>query len=137
MWDKVKSWMGGKWVLLLLGVVGAILLAFGGAAQTTSQTESGESGLYEAYCIQEEARLARICSAVAGVGRVEVGITFEGEFAVKYSSGKQVGETVPIVSGVVVVCEGGASDSVRSELTKLISALYNLPSNHIHIAPMR
>lgn len=136
MWDKIKGWMSGKWILLLLGLVGVVLLAFGGSAQTSNKAESTESGLYEAYCAQEEARLSRLCSAVEGVGRVEVGIAFTGELSVKYSSGKQVSESVPLVSGVVVVCDGGASDGVRNELTKLIAALYNLPSNHIYIAPM-
>jgi hypothetical protein len=136
MWDKMKGWMKGKGLLLLLGLLGVILLAFSGSAQTPQTVDTAESGLYEAYAAREEARLARLCGAVEGVGRVQVGIAFGGEASVKYASGKQVSETPPDIVGVVVICDGGGSDVVRAELSRLISALYNLPSNHIHISPM-
>ena len=128
-WRQLASLLG--WLL------GVGLLVFSGfAEEKTPATQGEEARLMEAYSATEEARLARLCQGVAGVGRVEVGIYFSGEVTVKYASGKQVSEVSPEVVGVVVVCDGGNNDLVKRELTALIAALYDLPSNHIHISPM-
>jgi stage III sporulation protein AG len=48
----------------------------------------------------------------------------------------EITEYLPEISGIVVVCQGGDSATVKSEITELISALTGLPGNRIHVSRM-
>jgi hypothetical protein len=70
----------------------------------------------------EEARLSAVVAEVYGVGRCELMINYTDD-----------GE----VFGVIVLCEGAESVSVRERLTDLLSSLYGIGANRISILKIR
>ncbi len=43
----------------------------------------------------------------------------------------RIGEMMPLVRGVLVVCEGGDDEQVRKRITEAVSAALNISSSHI------
>ena len=99
-----------------------------------------------------EEKVKNLCSTVDGVGSVSVIVTLEGgfssEYAVEYKDGNEeyviigggssqnglfLTRNTPKIAGVGVVCHGGMNPSVQRELTALLSAALDLPSNRIYI----
>ena len=64
-----------------------------------------------------EERLEALVGQVEGVGECEVMISYDGERAV----------------GVIILCEGAESASVRARLCDLVSSLYGIGANRISI----
>lgn len=94
-------------LLLLLLLCGAALIVFGGRyVDGDGESESLDD------------RVAELCSQIEGVGdcRVMLTITDAGE-----------------VVSAAVLCEGGASVSVRASVTELISELFGIGSNRISV----
>ncbi len=144
--------------LLLLGgaLIGVGLLLFGGGIggnekEATLAAESQESldaiGDYQ-RALEEEIRA--LCQKVSGVDQVTVAVTLEGGFETVYATEGENGKyvivgsgsaasplvlmhTTPKITGVGVVCRGGSSPTVQRELTSLLSAAYDLPTNRIYV----
>lgn len=70
----------------------------------------------------EEGRLSEIVSKVSGVGRCEV--------MINYDDGGEV-------FGVIILCEGAESVTVRERLSDLLSSLYGIGQNRISILKIR
>ena len=68
--------------------------------------------------LDEEDRLAEMCSMIDGVGECRVMITYEDESR---------------VSAVLILCSGAESVVVRSNLTEAVCALYGIGSNRVEI----
>ena len=109
-WDKVKERLhkDGWLFLALAGAVAACLLL--GAAENVP---SGYSS--------EEVRLARVLSAMAGAGRVEV--------AVFYESSEEKG----CPTGAVVVAQGAGDVDVRIRLTRAVATLTGLDAAKVEV----
>ena len=114
--------------VLLLGVA---LLLF--ASSGEKQEDFGEQSDLEAYGAAMEARLEALCSQVEGVGRAEVMLTFARGAQAEYHGSTQIGTLPPEILGVTVLCTGGASDAVRSELTGMLSALLGIGTSRISV----
>lgn len=80
---------------------------------------SGEKSEEE---IDEETRLSSVVAEVSGVGRCEVMINYNED-----------GE----VFGVIILCEGAESVTVRERLSDLLSSLYGIGANRISILKIR
>ena len=110
----------------------------------------------EEYRAALERRVAEVCARVDGVGTVYAVVTLESGFEYVYAtdekstasggsyqyiligSGKDerpiyLTERMPAILGIGVVCEGGMSDTVRRELTGLLSAAFGVTTNKIYI----
>lgn len=122
--------------LFLLLFLGAILLFLGtyggGCARERGEAVEDNNGV-----AAMESELEDILSRVRGVGDVRVAITLACEGEYTYSGSHMTSSTPPRVLGVAVVCDGGRSDSVRAEVTALVSSLYSIGANRIHVSPMR
>ena len=92
-------------LLILLVVVGALLLIL---SNNTKEKSSASS---------EEERIASVISGIDGAGRTEVVIN------------KEEGEIV----SCAVICEGGDSERVVSEVKAFISSLYGIGYNRISV----
>ena len=145
-------------VIAILGAALGILfllwgsLGFGekGEAQMSSAEE------IEAYSAYLEEQAVRLCESVRGVSNVTVALTLEGSFEQIYAADKSstsVGNTLeyvklrsgssaqlcavsvmaPKVSGIGVTCRGGKNETVRAELTSLLSAAFGVGTNKIYI----
>ena len=78
-----------------------------------------------------EESISAILSEMEGVGECRVLISYETEGASWGSAGREV------VSGIVVVCEGGSSDAVKRRLTEALSSLYGIGTNRIKVEKLR
>ena len=110
---------------------GVALLLF--ASSGEKQEDFGEQSDLEAYGAAMEARLEAFCSQVEGVGRAEVMLTFARGAQAEYHGSTQIGTLPPEILGVTVLCTGGASDAVRSELTGMLSALLGIGTSRISV----
>ena len=45
-----------------------------------------------------------------------------------------LGYSPPEILGVAIVCDGGSSEGVKSEIISMVSALLHLPTNKIYVA---
>lgn len=130
--------------------------------QGTSDTgeASTDTDPLTAYTALTEQKIAALCGSVRGVDEVTVVVTLEGDFTYIYATDSETSErdgvveqeskyvtvgsgaseqTVlltrqyPRVSGIGIVCKGGADPTVRREILSLLSAAYGIPTNQIYI----
>ena len=83
-----------------------------------------------------EGELVDMCEQVSGVGKCKVMITFERGAENVYKGSQLTESSPPKVLGVSVICTGGASESVKAELTGMICALFSIGANRVAILPM-
>lgn len=147
----------GLWILLL-AILGVGLLLIGGrmsaveapAQEVPYSPMEDELVLYREHL---ETRIGELCESVAGVGNVRVAVTLSGSYEAVYAteikdgneeyvilgsgssaSALLLSKETPSVIGVGIVCSSGADSRVKSELTALISAAFDVPSNRIYIS---
>ena len=104
LWEKCRR---DLWLFVALGVAAALclLLGFSGSAVSLQS--------------DQEARLARVLSAMEGAGRVEVAVFYGAEDAAP--------------CGAVVVAEGADSVAVRLQLTRAVCTLLGLEAEQVDI----
>jgi stage III sporulation protein AG len=128
-------------------------------AQTETEIEIGQTGqigqetLAELYTYQNELeqRLSALISQLDGAGETTVMVTLESGEETIYALDTQSGQTqsqqthvlledgtalaqtvyLPQVQGVAVLCDGGGDIYVAARITEMLSALLDLPTNHI------
>lgn len=148
-----------------LGIVGMLLILFSGGnndenTKSKSEAEPSANTYRTDYRSSTENELESILSAIDGVGKAEVMITLSSSEEYKYAVSRSTGsgreeneyviikngsseealvETVktPSITGVVVVCEGGASDRVREDVYRAVTAALNVPSNRVYVTEMK
>lgn len=148
---------------VIIGIVGMLLVLLSELPLFSSDApkETEESASY--YNSSIEADTEKLISKIKGVGKVSVMLTYESSQETvwakdsdgrKQQDGKEDfnekhiivdardGETglavkvvYPRVRGVAVVCTGGDDPTVKSEIKALLSALFDIGSNRISIAP--
>jgi stage III sporulation protein AG len=124
-------------------------------------TSGGEPGTaYEVsvdtYRQALEDRMAAICAQVSGAGEVRVIVSLQGGFEYVYAYDEKVStagtsrvyvtvgsgssqrlvfltEKAPAITGIGVVCTGGADPTVRQEITSLLSAAFGIGTNRIYV----
>ena len=131
-----KLFIEKRRIVLIFSVfmLALILIAF---SYLQSNEDKGErdtaDGSLAEYKAELESELSEICSSVSGVGKCKVTVSFSRGEENSYKGSQLVASSPPKVLGVVVVCRGGDSDRVRSELTSLICALFDVPANRVAI----
>jgi len=160
--EKGISKHAGKIILLALGGVLCLYFAFGGGEKSVAEEYTDDFA--KDYADTLERKLSEALSRVKGAGECYVTVMLSDggrdEYAVEEKSAvmgesssqsetsypltkDENGESPlkitrypPTLSGIAVVCKGGDSLSVKTELTELISSLTGLPSSRIHISPL-
>lgn len=99
------------------------------------------------------AQLEEIVSEIEGVGKVKIMLTVLGTSTVDYQAdiergGEQeksktviignkealvIGRQNPRIEGVLVVCEGGGSISVREKVINAVSTVLNISANKVYV----
>ncbi len=158
---------GKRTILAILGIIFILLVFFMTADENSekkdqnlniSDTAITAEGEYELLL---ENRLEELISSVEGAGECKVMVTLsKGEYKIfakdsyederenKYeyvivneSSGKDSGLVVNVVSpeikGVAVVCEGGDSSVVHSEIVDMLCSVLSLKSTQISVSKMK
>lgn len=73
--------------------------------------------------VDEEERLAEICSGIAGVGECKVILYYTPDS----------GRDEPRIESVIVVCDGADSADVRLRLTEMLSSFFGIGTNRIKV----
>ena len=152
-----------KMLPVIIGaVVGVLLLIYGGTLSGSSAEEnntkvSAEISSFDEVKYEQELvrKIEDVCSRVKGAGKVSVAVTLDGSYRAIYAQNSSDGNNVkreyllvgsgssesalllgyapPEILGVGIVCTGGASDTVRAEITALVAALLDVPTNKIYV----
>ena len=149
--------------LVVLLLLGALLFFAGGLGLfeddgEDSATEEVDNGKYESFYAYKqllEGEVKAICESVSGVKNVRVVVFFDGVGESVYAQNTQgggsnkseyviigsgssshalyLGEALPEISGIGVVCSTGGSDSAKNELCALLAATYGLSMTRIYV----
>ena len=103
-------------------ILSALMPAEGGGSEQSSLSE---------YKAAAERELEDFCREIEGVGRCRVMITFSAGESYEYRGGEVISSAPPRVLGVTVVCSGGDRASVKSAVTDMASALFDIGKNRI------
>jgi hypothetical protein len=129
----------------------------GDLSEVDEQERGKLAGFFE-YKDYLEKEIEGLCSSVSGVGGAKA-VVFFGEAGeilyaqnVQYSSQSSekseyviigsgsgahalyIGESLPTLSGIGVICDTGDSEGKRNELLRLLSSAYGLPMTRIHVS---
>ena len=116
----------------VLIAVGIILIFISSSFGNQKAEKTSEITLDE-YKERLEEDIASICSDVSGVGKCRVFITLERGAQNSYKGTSVIETKPPKVLGVTVVCRGADSDLVQSELTNMLTALFDIGANRVAI----
>ena len=107
----------------------AMLLILLGAAMILLGSLSGKEGDKERDEVEQS--LEEMCSSLSGVGSCRVMVTY------KVTEGRYGSQGTKTVESVAVICKGADKAGVRKELTDMLTALYGIGANRIHISKMK
>lgn len=151
-------------IIIFIGLMGVMLLTVSELIPEKEveeeSTETAQSADYYDYADEIEKKLEKIISSIYGAGKTKVMVTLDCSDESVYATEEKINEssrenkvvivenqdgeggvllkiTQPRVRGVAVVCEGGASPSVRQSITKTITAVLDISSARISIATMK
>ena len=151
----------GSFKVVLIGfALGLILLVLGSLffddnGKTEESNVSRSSVTLQAYKQELTLEIESLCLGVDRVKSVKAVVFFDGEGVSVYAqniqdgntykseyviigSGSQshalyLGESLPKLSGVGVVCDTGDDSRVRNEISLLISSVYGLPLTRVYV----
>jgi stage III sporulation protein AG len=120
-------------VTALLILLGLILILSSSFSEDAKNENRNETITLDEYKERLEEEIRELCSSVDGVGKCRVTVTFERGEQNVYKGSSVIETKPPRVQGISVVCRGGDSDSVRIQLTELLTALFDIGSNRVAI----
>lgn len=151
-------------LIIVIGLLGMIMVSVSELMPDNNETINEKDSVYSYETDSEKSELEQIIGKINGVGKVSVMLTYEGTSENIYANnvseqkndnenrreeehiildkgnteeGLLIKSVFPRVTGIAVVCEGGGRASVKNEITLMLKALYNLPSNNISISEMK
>ena len=137
-------------------VVGSLGIFDGGDEEESVEEEGGYTDYLE-YKEMLEEEIGQLCLSISGVDNVRAIVFFDGIGGSLYAQNTQsgsagnkseyviigsgsgshalyLGESLPTLSGIGVVCRTGGNEEKRSELAILLSSAYGIPLNRIYVA---
>ena len=159
--DHMKK-KGSLKIVVIGFILGLALLLVGSFALKDDKSDGGGgdegqlSGIsFDEYKTQLTREIEEICLGVDGVESVKVAVYFDGvggsiyaqnsysgnteknEYVIIGSGSDShalyLGESLPSLSGIGVVCDTGGRLTVRNELSLLLSSLYGLSMTRVYI----
>ena len=152
----------GSFKIVAIGfVLGIVLLVLGSVFfKDGEQTEEGEvntsSFNFQIYKQELTDEIEKLCLGVENVREVKAVVYFDGVGGSMYAQNVQdgntykseyviigsgssshalyIGESLPELSGVGVVCDTGDDSRARNEISLLISSIYGLPLTRVYVA---
>lgn len=152
--EKLKNSRRGTNLVVGLAVLGMLLILLSELWPQPKKAETpaaSGSEYFAEYQTQLEQRLSTLIRQMEGAGQTVVMVTLENGEETIYALDTQSGQTqsqqthvlledgtalsqtvyLPQVRGVAVVCDGGGDIRVAAQITELVSALLDLPTNRI------
>ena len=151
-------------IIFIVFVVGVALLIVGSFAFNEKKSESGGSDVgavpsYSSFLEYKDAvkrEIEETCLCVKGVKSAHAVVFFDGVGESKYAQNTQsgnsekneyviigsgsnshalyLGESLPPLSGIGVVCDTGGSDAIKNEIAALLAAAYGLPLTRVYVS---
>lgn len=120
---------GSKYFIFILAglLILVMCIPTGTSAEKLQQEEAVVS------YVEVEDRLAKVLSAMEGVGKVQVMITTEGDTSSVFGT-QTDGQKV---CGVVVVAEGAGNATINARISDVVKALFPIDVHKISIVKMR
>ncbi len=119
------------WVIGLLSL-GIILILISAGGSETGKVSNSSVSLSE-YKEELEREIADLCADVEGVGRCRVFITFERGEQSSYKGSALIETRPPRILGITVVCRGADYDSVRRDITDMLTAVFDIGANRVAV----
>ena len=123
--------------VILFAALSGLLKGNGGKSENASAGAAAVD--LEEYEHGLEERLTDILSHIGGVGEASVMVTLDTSERTEYGKNADmlVSVTAPKVRGVIVVCDGGDSVTVREKVVDAVSGVFGISSLHISVAGSR
>lgn len=151
-------------IIIIGFVVGVALLIVGSFAFNEKRSEGGESDAAEKpsyssfleYKDTVKREIEETCLCVKGVKSAHAVVFFDGVGESVYAQNTQsgnsekneyviigsgsnshalyLGESLPPLSGIGIVCDTGGSDAVKNEIAALLAAAYGLPLTRVYVS---
>lgn len=121
-------------IILIAGAALILLIAFGGLTGG-SRTDTAENADFTRYELELEKRLCSILSEIEGVGNVRVMVTLDMSEQTEYGKNADmlISVTAPKVRGVIVVCDGGDSVTVKEKVVNAVSGVFGVNTLRISV----
>ena len=150
-------------VVVIGFALGIALLVVGSFSFMGNGESSGSGGeiapTYSSFAEYKESvrrEIEEACMRVGGVNSVHAVVFFDGAGESIYAQNTQsgnnekneyviigsgsgahalyLGESLPAISGIGVVCDTGGSEAIKNEIAALISATYGLPLTRVYVS---
>ena len=136
--ELIKSEKGIKLIFaagLILILVIAFSGVFSGSRSKTAVTQRTAAEEFSEYESGLEKRLTEILSEIEGVGSVKVMVTLDTTEQTEYGKNADmlISVTAPKVRGVIVVCDGGDSITVKEKVIDAVSGVFGINTLHISV----
>lgn len=163
--DKLMTFFRKNAVPLVAGCIALAVLLIAGTSLNSDESAAEPQQLNISYDEREyvkrqEQKLKELLSDIDGVGECEVMIVTDSGYEYVYAEDRTSSDgsssssykildssdgdsalllklSVPKVTGVAVVCQGGESASVKEQITELVGKTFNLSGSSISVAKMR
>ena len=150
---KKKGYISFLYIIFIIGIV---ILLFANSIQEKKEDKPPEKEIASSGGLIDEEKLCSVLSKIKGVGDVNVMITYENSGTDNFlsdvtnekserseknvkkvvsSSGEPViyERKTPKVKGVVVVCDGAASESVKADVCRAVCALTGVYEHRVGV----
>ena len=105
----------------LIAVLGIALILASSHAER-EETEKEEKITLDSYKKTLEGEIESLCSAVEGVGKCKVVISFERGEQTVYKGSSVIEIKPPEIKGVIIACRGADNDEVRLQLVDMMTS---------------
>lgn len=123
-------------IIYIIGLLG-IALIFISSFFGTDGDDSFHSGDISEYRSAEETRIEKMVESIEGVGDARVMITMENSAEQVYLDKSVVKEIEPTVRGVMIVCKGADSPSIKETVLESVTKALNISSDKVCIAKLK
>ncbi len=140
--DKISSFVTDKkkyYILLIIVTLTAMFLL---SSDVFSEDRDGRSQIVDldggeefpvnvSLKTDEELRLSKMLSEIAGVGKNHVMITWQEreETVSVFSSEPQIRK----IQGVIVAAEGASNDVIKLAITEAVTSIYGIPTSSVMV----
>lgn len=123
-------------IIYIIGLLG-IALIFISSFFGTEGDDAFHSGDISEYRSAEETRIEKMVESIEGVGDARVMITMENSAEQVYLDKSVVKEIEPTVRGVMIVCKGADSPSIKETVLESVTKALNISSDKVCIAKLK
>ena len=125
-------------IIIIIGVValGLIFISSISPLDNKQAEKSFDTATYQQVLTEE---IHSMVTSIKGAGESKILLTLDNSYEYIYlDDGKTLQKIIePKIRGVVVVCEGADSASVKLEISELLTTALDIPSTRVYISKLK